>query len=1003
MTTATAERAQPEVGELTHRQILTILVGLLLGMFLAALDQNVVSTAIRTIADDLGGLSQQAWATTAFLITSTIATPLYGKLSDIYGRKPLFLAAISIFIVGSVTCTFAQSMYQLAAFRALQGIGAGGLFSLALTILGDIVPPRERARYQGFFLAVFATSSVAGPVIGGLLAGAPTILGIDGWRWIFLINVPIGAVALVVVAKVLNLPNTSRGRRRIDWPGATLLAVGLVPLLLVAEQGRAWGWGSAASVACYVLGGLGLLFFVLVERWYGDDALLPLRLFRSSVFSLVTVVGVIVGMTMFGGIAVLPQFLQIVRGASPIESGFLMLPLVAGIMTASLLSGQATSRTGRYKVFPVVGTLLMLGALVILHFRISVDIPFWELDLYMAMFGLGLGGCMQTLVLAVQNASPARDMGVVTASSTFFRQLGGTLGTAIFFSILFSTLPGNIAAAMTSAAKTDPAFQAAVADPAVRDNAANAPFFALNQGGGANDLNDSAFLQTIDPRLARPILEGFTSSMSLVFLVAACVIAVGFVLVLFVRELPLRTMSGARAAAMEEAARTGEVPIVVPAEAVTAGAPGSAPAAVPAGTGPTSGAVPAGAAAVPAGTGPTAVAAGSESAAGAGGRHALAGVPASAPDGAATQPEGFTPRHDAAAGPATGASAAEGDAAATQVAPDAHPAPAARPASATEPGTDGRSEPAVTVAAGPGRLPVSASRSDDAAAAGGVPVATSRPEDDADGWFATAAAEPVVDGPGVAGRATRADGQGLATVMVTVADPAGRQEARTTTDDEGRYAVALREAGTYLVVAAAGAYQPHAALVVVGPDAVTRHDVTLAGTSGVHGLVRHGGEPVVDAAVTLIDAHGDVAAVGITDGSGHYRLAGVPDGAYTLTAASAGHQPSASSVWLDVGITVERNLELPQRARLVGTVTAASSGRPVEEATATLVDAGGVVVGTAVTDAEGAFDFADLPAGTYTLTARGYAPAVQTVHVAAGGTATAEITLSPGSRATVLP
>ena len=209
MTTATAER---EGGELTHRQILTILVGLLLGMFLAALDQNVVSTAIRTIADDLGGLSQQAWATTAFLITSTISTPLYGKLSDIYGRKPLFLTAISIFILGSVTCTFAQSMYQLAAFRALQGLGAGGLFSLALTILGDIVPPRERARYQGFFLAVFATSSVAGPVIGGLLAGAPTILGIDGWRWIFLINVPIGAVALVVVAKVLNLPHIPRGR-----------------------------------------------------------------------------------------------------------------------------------------------------------------------------------------------------------------------------------------------------------------------------------------------------------------------------------------------------------------------------------------------------------------------------------------------------------------------------------------------------------------------------------------------------------------------------------------------------------------------------------------------------------------------------------------------------------------------------------------------------------------------------------------------------------------------
>ena len=381
-------------------------------------------------------------------------------------------------------------------------------------------------------------------------------------------NVPIGAVALVVVAKVLNVPHISRGRPRIDWPGAILLAVGLVPLLIVAEQGRTWGWSSTTAVVCYVVGAVGLLLFVLVERWYGDDALLPLRLFRNSVFSLVTVVGVIVGMAMFGGIAVLPQFLQIVRGASPIESGFLMLPLVAGIMTASVTSGQLTARTGRYKVFPVVGTLLMTGALVILYFRINVDIPFWELDLYMAMFGLGLGCCMQTLVLAVQNASPARDMGVVTASSTFFRQLGGTLGTAVFFSILFSTLPDKISGALTSAAQTDPAFQAAMADPAVRANPVNAPFFALAQGGGGDVLNDSAFLQTIDARLAHPILVGFSNSITLVFLVAACVIAVGFVLVLFVRELPLRTMSGARAAAMEEAARTGEVPATVAAEAV---------------------------------------------------------------------------------------------------------------------------------------------------------------------------------------------------------------------------------------------------------------------------------------------------------------------------------------------------------------------------------------------------------------------------------------------------
>jgi hypothetical protein len=255
----------------------------------------------------------------------------------------------------------------------------------------------------------------------------------------------------------------------------------------------------------------------------------------------------------------------------------------------------------------------------------------------------------------------------------------------------------------------------------------------------------------------------------------------------------------------------------------------------------------------------------------------------------------------------------------------------------------------------------------------------------------------------VVGTATRPDGKGLPTVVVTVADATGRQEARTTTDGDGRYAVALRDPGTYLVVAAAGAYQPHAALVVVRPGGATRHDVTLSGTSGVHGVVRHGEDAVAGAAVTLIDAQGDVAAVGVTDGSGHYRLAGVPDGAYTLTASSAGHQPGAVSLWLDVGITVERNVDLPQRSRLVGTVTAASTGRPVEAAATTLVDAGGVVVATTVTDADGAFSFADLAAGTYTLTARGYAPTAQTVHVTAGAPASAEILLGKAARAAVEP
>ncbi len=254
--TTTAENTEAEANSagFTHKQIMVVLSGLLLGMLLGALDQTIVSTSIRTIADDLHGYSMQAWVTTAYLITATLATPLYGKLSDMYGRKPFYLAAITLFVAGSLLCTLAQSMYQLAAFRAFQGLGAGGLMSLALTILGDMVGPRERARYQGYFLAVFGTSSVVGPVLGGVLAGQDQIFGIAGWRWAFLVNVPLGIIALAVVSKMLKLPKVQRAKESVDWFGVLTIALGIVPLLVVAEQGREWGWGSANSITCYVVG-----------------------------------------------------------------------------------------------------------------------------------------------------------------------------------------------------------------------------------------------------------------------------------------------------------------------------------------------------------------------------------------------------------------------------------------------------------------------------------------------------------------------------------------------------------------------------------------------------------------------------------------------------------------------------------------------------------------------------------------------------------------------------
>ncbi len=531
----------------THRQIAVILAGLMSGMFLAALDQTIVATSIRTIADDLDGLSLQAWATTAYLITSTIATPLYGKLSDLYGRRPYFLAAISIFILGSALCGSAQTMYQLAGYRALQGIGAGGLFSLALTILGDLVPARERAKYQGYFLAVFGTSSVLGPVVGGFLAGQSTILGVTGWRWVFLVNVPIGIVSLLLVMRTLHLPHTARDHK-IDYLGALTLVVGLVPLLIVAEQGREWGWGDGRSLAMYVVGVVGIAGFLAAERHIGDDALLPLRLFRGKTFGVGSLLNFIVGAGMFGGLAALPLYVQIVKGYSPTAAGLLLIPLVVGIMAGSIVSGQVIARTGRYRVFPIIGSVLLMTGMLLLS-RVGVDTSMVVVDLFAFIFGLGLGFNMQTLILAIQNAVPPQDMGVATSSATFFRQMGGTLGTAVFLSVLFNNLPEKIAAAFQSVAPT-PAFQAALRDPAVLANPANTPVLdmisnpAAASATSASALGDSSFINDLDERLARPFLIGFADSIDGVFLLGTAVLFIAFVVVWFLPEEKLRTQSG---------------------------------------------------------------------------------------------------------------------------------------------------------------------------------------------------------------------------------------------------------------------------------------------------------------------------------------------------------------------------------------------------------------------------------------------------------------------------
>ena len=543
--------AAAKSGQMSHRDILLVLIGLMSGMFLSALDQSIVGTAMRTIADDLQGLELQAWVTTAYLITSTVATPIYGKLGDIFGRRKLFIIAISIFLFGSLLCGFANDMFQLAAYRAVQGIGAGGLFALALTVLADIVPPRERARYQGMFLAVFGTSSVLGPVVGGLFASADSILFTEGWRWVFLINLPIGAIALFMVVTFLHVPHTPKPQR-IDWWGAVTIVLAVVPLLLVAENGNEWGWDSSLAISMYVVGGLGILAFILAERAAKEEALLPLALFKSSSFSMSTILGVIVGFGMFGGMITLPLMLQLVNGASPTESGLMMLPMVLGMMMATMVAGQVTRRTGQYKIFIRTGTsMLLVGYLYMIGY--SADMAYWQMAIGMLIIGMGLGQLMQTLTLVAQQSVPASEIGGATSSATFFRQMGGTLGVAVFISILFNSLGDTIGKAFKNK-EILADITAAAQDPAVLADPNNVEFLQSLAEGGGTTLGDqlktdSSFLNNIDPRLARPFEVGFAESAVQVFVWGSVAVAVAFVLSFFIKAPPLRETSAAQEAA----------------------------------------------------------------------------------------------------------------------------------------------------------------------------------------------------------------------------------------------------------------------------------------------------------------------------------------------------------------------------------------------------------------------------------------------------------------------
>jgi EmrB/QacA subfamily drug resistance transporter len=500
---------------LSHDQILVAMIGLMAGMLLAALDQSIVGTALPRIVSDLGGLNHLSWVVTAYLLTSTAVTPLWGKISDLYGRRIIFQISIGIFLVGSALCGLSQNMEMLIAFRAFQGIGGGGLMAIALAIIGDIIPPRERGRYQGYFGAVFGVSSVAGPLLGGWFTDGP------GWRWIFYINIPIGIVAMIIIASVLKFPMTRRDHS-IDYLGAAIVVAAVTCLLLYLNwAGGAYGWlttGPLLLVAASIV--LAVLFVWVESR--ATEPIIPLRLFRNAIFSVGNTFGFLAGIAMFGAIIFLPLFLQAVMGMSPTESGLAMLPAVVGIFTTSIGSGILITKTGKYKIYPILGAVVLIVALFLMG-HLHVSTPYWRIAIYSYLFGAGLGFTMQTITTAVQNAVEFRDMGAATSGTTFFRQLGGAIGTAVFGAVLSSRLSHYLTEEFVKAA------QSGVKLP------------AGGASGAAVDANNIQAIQALPEPIKHIVLTAFTDAMNDVFLVGIPFIVIALIVSFFLKEIPLRT------------------------------------------------------------------------------------------------------------------------------------------------------------------------------------------------------------------------------------------------------------------------------------------------------------------------------------------------------------------------------------------------------------------------------------------------------------------------------
>ena len=820
---------------MSHRQIMEALSGLLLGMFVAILSSTVVSNALPTIVADLGGSeSGYTWVVTATLLATTVSTPIWGKLADLFSKKVLIQVALVIFVLASAVAGLSTSMGMLIAMRAVQGLGAGGLTALAQVIMAAMISPRERGRYSGYLGAVFALGTVSGPLIGGALTEHLS------WHWCFYVGVPFAIAAILVLQKTLHLPVLKRAGVHIDYLGALLLAGGVSSLLVwVSLAGQQFDWASWQSAAM-VGGGIVLLALTVLVESRADEPIIPLRFFRNPTVVLSALASLFVGVAMFGGTVFLSQYFQLARGETPTMSGVLTLPMILGLFLSSTIAGQFITRTGKWKRWILAGGVLLSAGLALMG-TVEYDTNYWVVAPWMLLIGVGVGAMMQNLVLAVQNVVDPRDLGSASAFVAFSRSLGGAIGVSALGAVLAHRVTSHLSEGLRAAG-----IDAAAA------------------GGDSGAVPD---LSTIPQPVRSIVQSAYGSSVADVFLVAAPFALIALIVSFFFKEVALRGQNATPAPVQTTADTT---------TGTTAGTTGTS--------------------------------------------------------ASAQQEQRWS-------------------------------APADRGGSLNG-----------------------------SAAAAAVPAQLGRDE-------RTGA------GPSLSGTVRQHGGAPLPGAVVTLADQSGQQVARTSTDEHGRYAMHPGTGGTYLLIVAAAHLSPSATLVALAERPATR-DVLLSGRSAITGRVlaheassdHHRG--VTGALITLTDVTGQVVGSTRSGADGGYSFSNLVGGAFVLTAQSGAHRPLARSVDVPDAGALACDLLLAGGGRLTGTVVAASDGRRVREATVTLVDADGQVVGSVVTDDDGGYGFEDLAGGHYTLTASGFAPVATGVDVEEDTVCAVQVTLGTAAGST---